>query len=818
MYWKLALAQHPMYLLIKEDTGCAERTPPWGTPDIGQYIDRLRQNITTLHRYPQVKIGYEWSGLELEQLKDDAPEVLEAMVERVVAGQSTFYNGTYAQPHLQTLSSEANYRQFEWGTRVYRQICPDHPVQVYAHQETSVNEQTPQLLKAFGINFATLPHSSATLVVLDGGELLFQWSHGTMFMHGEEFAHWRGLDGTQVDLYLDEPAHDRLPDWLAYQEMVGLTHVPPLMISMPDMIAVDEAWMAERSRANFVLLEPALEERRKAYPPRFEVRFFSNWSYIEGIRAEELSRQNWKAEVGALRAEALNSLAFALVQRVPESTDLIWKQILGTQHHDVYCFGAPELREKSIASLGRAIAAASQLSEHAALAVASRVDTSTVNGQPMVVFNTVPHAQTGVVEVDLDLPAPAVLDMDGRRIPSEALALPDGRTRVRFLGRLPGLGYTTLQFSSQSVARLDEMVEDLFTFENGFYRAAVRPDGSFSSLGLCSSGEELLTGDEAPGNQLAACDSTGLGTKHEGTLEVGWERWVKWDPPQRGPELAWQQTRSAQLCTSELGVTFLTAGRMGAAVEAELQIHFYHDMPRIDLDWTFTFDGASIGSFFDDDTKLRVLWPLSFRGAIAHDIAFGVVNARADRPLLPASWVDISDGNKGFGYFHQGTPKHWVTGNTLVNLLAWGEDTDAIGSRLARVRWPKCFDQRLRGTQAIHTAIYPHEGDWRAADLIGAARSFQAPPIAYETGRHAGVLPPKMDILRLAGEDLTATAVTAADGQVTCRFYSFGQEKKAVTVETDRLKRVGLATLAGDPIDEIGPFQIGTLSFQSDIL
>ncbi len=32
MYWKLALAQHPMYLIIREDSQCAERTPPCGEP------------------------------------------------------------------------------------------------------------------------------------------------------------------------------------------------------------------------------------------------------------------------------------------------------------------------------------------------------------------------------------------------------------------------------------------------------------------------------------------------------------------------------------------------------------------------------------------------------------------------------------------------------------------------------------------------------------------------------------------------------------------------------------------------------------------
>src|SRR3989304_2646568 len=171
--WKLALAQHPMYLLIKEDTHCAERPPPWGAADIESYIARLRQNLSMLRKYPQVKIGYEWSGLELEMLHTDAPDVFQEMLDLLIAGQTPFYNGTYSQPHLQTLSSESNYRQVEWGARVYRQLCKNHQVLVYAHQESSVNEQTPQLLKAFGIRFGVLPRFSSTMSIINGGELLF---------------------------------------------------------------------------------------------------------------------------------------------------------------------------------------------------------------------------------------------------------------------------------------------------------------------------------------------------------------------------------------------------------------------------------------------------------------------------------------------------------------------------------------------------------------------------------------------------------------------------------------------------------------------
>jgi alpha-mannosidase len=814
MYWKLALAQHPMYFLIKNDTGCAERTPPWGAPDIDHYIERLRANIAMQRKFPQVKFGYEWSGLELEQLKEDAPDVFEEMLDLVKSGQSTFYNGTYSQPHLQTLSSEANYRQFEWGSRIYRQLCKNHQVIAYAHQESSINDQTPQLLKAFGITYGVIPRFYSNLALLDGGEFYYQSRFGTMFTHGEEFGIWRGLDGTERDLFLLGPNYLRIKDWLAFQEILGLMHVPPVLVQIPDLEGIDQEWIEDRSQAEFVLLDNALEERRKAFPPRFHLRFYTNWSYIEGIRAEELSRGNWSAETAALQAEALNALAFTLIQRDPDSTDLVWKIILTTQHHDAYCFCAPELRAKSIGWLQEAKAEAGGLARKAGQAIASQIDTSKVTGQPLVLFNTSPNPVQVIASAEVDVAAPVIVGADGRTLPTDAVPLPTGKTLVRFLARLPGLGYQTFGVQASSQTFVEETISNHFVFENSFFKATLQPDGTFTSLVLKPSAEELFAGAGCPGNQLAARDSTGLGPKHEGTFDLA--HWVKWEPSERGPELKWQVTNSAQLRRNPLGATVTIAGEMGANVKATLVVNFYNDLARIDLDWVFAFDEASIGHFFDDDTKLRVQWPLAFKGDIHHDISFGVVDTRAERPFLPASWVDISDGKKGLAYFHQGTLKHWVNGNTLVNLFAWGEDTDAIGNRIDMVRWPKCFDQRLNGIHVIHTAIYPHSGDWRSANVIGVARSFGVPPIALTTDRHGGILPTELTALQINLPELVSTAVKVEDDQVLCRFYSVSHQAEHVEPVAERLKLAGTKRLTGEPGEWIGPFQIGMMLFNPD--
>lgn len=809
MNWKLALAQHPMYILIKEDTMCAERTPPWGAPNIEAYNVRLRQNISTLKKYPQVKFGYEWSALELELLKEDAPQVFTEMLDLVKAGQCTFYNGTYSQPHLQTLSSESNYRQFEWGSRVYKELC-NHQVLVYAHQESSLNEQTPQLLKAFGIRYGVMPHFSSTLKMIDGGEMLFHSRFGTMFMHGEEFAGWNGLDGTVIDLYLEEPNHMRIRDWINFQEMLGLCHVPPVMVEIPDLIDVDDEWIKERAMADFSLLDVVLEERRKIVPPRFHARFYTNWSYIEGIRAEELSRNNFKAEVSALRAEALNSLGYALIQRTPQSTDSAWKKILTTQHHDVYCFCAPELRSKSVTWLQEAETEATGLAKTAAEAIVAKI-AFPPDTQPLVIFNTTPHAQSAVVTAEVTGTAPVIKDQTGIALPTELVPGADGKTRVRFVASLPGLGYSTFQVQSGGVKSNEESIATPFTFSNSFYSATVRPDGAFTSIRLQPSGEELLAGDPTPANILAARDSTGLGPQHEGTFDIAFHEWKKWEPSGRGPELQWEPSGPASLSRSPLGAILTVAGSMGSNVKASLSVKFYTALPRIDLDWSFDFSAASIGHFFDDETKLRIQWPLAFSGNITHDISFGVVDTRDERPFLPASWTDITDGKKGLAYFHQGTIKHWVSEKTLYNLFAWGEYTDAIGNRLDLARWPKCFDQRLNGKHTIHAAIMPHSGDWRSADLIGVSRSFNMPPIAIAAEPHLGTLPTEIYLMAIPDPEIASTTVKVEDGAILTRLYSVKKDATPVDVNLDGLHVTHMEAITGEKLEQLGSFQIAHL-------
>jgi hypothetical protein len=804
--WKYALAQHPMYLIIRECETCAERTPPWGEPSIERYAARVRRNVEALRRHPHLQLGYEWSGLELEQLAEDAPDVIAELRALAAEGRVAFYNGTYAQPHLQVLSSEANYRQFEHGARVYRDLL-GWQVGTYAHQEASVHDQLPQLLRAFGIRFAVVPRFATTLRWLEGGEMVvFDWQ-GPRFVEGNEFVRWEGLDGSQVPLYLQLARGGTLDDWLAAEEMAGRLRVPSLFVKVPDLVEIDDAWLERHRDVDLVLLDEALDERLRRYPAQGRARFSSNWSYVEGIRAEELTRANRRAEAAALLAEGLGALALALLGRPAASTDPVWRQILAGQHHDVACFCAPDLREKALCWLQEATTAASLAADEAAQAVAAAVDCQSRAGRPVVVFNAVPHSCRILASVPFvgSGAGASVTDAHGADIPADVV---DGQ--VRFLADFGGAGYTTYWLQPGGGTTEPQATDEPVTFESGTYRAVVQPDGTFTSLVLLTTGDELLGPGPLRGNQLTAADSAGVSPRRSDEGErQDWQR-----PQQRPRPLAGERHGPATVRRHPLGLTLTTGLSLGPDAQAALTVDLFHDLPRIDLEWTFTFDRASIGTFYDDDTKLCVHWPLAGLREIVHDIAFGVTDSREGLPFFPASWTDVSDGIRGLAYLHQGTPKHWVSDGTLTNLLAWGEDTEAIGSRLWRHNWPKAFDQRLTGTHVIRCAVYPHHGDWRLAGVIGVARAYNTLAAVCQPQPHSGPLPPDCEVLALPHDQAAATALTVRGEDVVCRLYGLGSGQAAWTPRSRHLETAGLRSLTDGPVDRVAQFQIAELSLR----
>ena len=88
----------------------------------------------------------------------------------------------------------------------------------------------------------------------------------------------------------------------------------------------------------------------------------------------------------------------------------IWKEILLTQHHDVYCFCGPDLKEKAIGWLKEAAEEAQKIADDTAARIISRVRCSGGggDGRSVIVFNTVPYRRREVVTIDTSMDDPVI--------------------------------------------------------------------------------------------------------------------------------------------------------------------------------------------------------------------------------------------------------------------------------------------------------------------------------------------------------------------------------------------------------------------------
>ena len=386
-------AMHPMWLIIKEDTVCAERTPPWGAPSVEEYSKRLDRNLKSLEGNPRARLNYDFSAGELEDMKAMYPALGQRIRAAIERGQLGVINGTYSQPHLHTFSLEASVRQFAAGTRSILENF-GYRVRTYAMQEPGYTDQTPQILRAFGYRYG---HR-----VLSGFPTRQQPRPGQTIAGNEPFCLWTGLDGTTIP---------------AMQPAAGV-----------EAGAARHGGNWHRADCEYVTMD-AIEDRKTAewHGPRPKIRMYVPWGYIEGTNADELSRQNTAAETALVQMETVAALLRpAGGGSVPlPATTAMWKTWLLAQHHDAYWSGGPELCAKSC---GRLKGIVGRSSEACAEMLKSAFPSTPGGKNSVLLFSVYPNKHRGVAMVPWTGGDPASLQRaEGKSAPPSAS--PRARTR-----------------------------------------------------------------------------------------------------------------------------------------------------------------------------------------------------------------------------------------------------------------------------------------------------------------------------------------------------------------------------------------------------
>lgn len=420
-----AITYHPMYLLADEDRGdppILERQLPWGAPDAETYIARIERNLGALRDHADLVLNYEFSGRELEALAERRPDIIAQMQALIATHQLEFVGGDYAQAHLHVLGAESSLRQLLVGQAVFREIlgesCP-----VFFHQETGVYPQLPQILQQLGVSHAVAPVFPWHATVLNAGFEFGSWTDDRYDLRYRlprdmTLARWVGPDGTALPLYLQSQLRVN-PEDVARDAQRGLLRAAPLWIKCPDMEELTDTeyhWMAEAGR--FVRLRDGLAALpwQESTAPALEL--YSYWSYVEGMGGERLLQALTATEGALIMAEALVAMAMVEDPR-PATTHAsaqltaLWKEFLGTQHHDIMWVETTDLKEKALRTLdhiGRAAA------ETTAMIMGNPAQPGTP-GTATAVFNPFPYPVPWVVP-------PTALDGPETRVPATLVTAP----------------------------------------------------------------------------------------------------------------------------------------------------------------------------------------------------------------------------------------------------------------------------------------------------------------------------------------------------------------------------------------------------------
>ncbi len=717
--WKLAYTQHSMYMFIDEDRGVpivGERTSPWGAPDASIYVDRIRRNLASLEKIPELRLSYDFPGVDIESIARDFPDVIVQMQKMHNRGVFDFVNGTYSGAHLQILSSESNWRQFEYGLEVFEKLF-GKKVKTFAFQENALNQQLPQVLKLFGYEMISAPGGFPWAFEIADGPFEMESSnaYGTNFLRDEEFVWAEALDGTKLPFYLVEPIAegDFNGDWNIKRAIdMGFGGPPPVWLYCPDMEEIEPKTCDSIAELfDFVLLETGLLQRVKEAPPQAKARIFSYWSYAEGVWGEELLRAIRAAEHAALMAEAVQAMGRQAGLSIDRKEDLgkIWRTIIKYQCHDVMWIETTDLRRKGIDHDNECAAKSRTIMDELAGRLVGE-------GNALAIFNGLPTARRAVVEIE------------GKDVPGGGPAFQEFEGKALGVRELPPGGYRSFPVAgggatpSKEISLPSKITTTHYTVElaNGLIDQITTKNGKAL----------LKTGDYLGGEVRAMIHDQ------------------------------WQDNRSADCHLFEGDVCYiLTRSWSLGDIPVKERYFFFRNENFIKAELEFDFHGNEVGNFWMDETKVNVYYPTR-GGSIYHDIPFGYVSGRAHRPLFAANWISCG----GLVYVNWGTVKHWVRKGVIANVLAWGGDT--FNNRLGLDWWAyrRQYDLKLYGKQTIKYALIPL-GEFDGNRIVHGVNDLTAPVFVTKGSG-------EKSFYEVKNQNLAVTAVFEKEGKVWARGYN----------------------------------------------
>jgi alpha-mannosidase len=796
----------PLYMLTYDHGGVVL----WG-PD--HFLERLRNAVEWLDRYPSFKIGLDNEAYTYDYLGEHNPEVLKELRGYLKRYSGRFGIGTctYGQPLSQFINEESNVRQIAYAIEADREHLGYAPT-VYLMSEHAMHSQIPQLLVGFGFSGAIM----RTHFMMYGYNPTFDVATGW----------WVGLDGSRipaVPTYEGEGAEfgrTTVDNWILTRYpgpecstpleefRKKFARIGPLLASRADDSKLRREELVKKYEDNreyrWVLLEeifptfPAPTEELKTGPNDFHVRM--PWGYC----GNEIWNVSRSAEVQVLTAERLAAMEL-LLGGADHQNELrqAWKNLLVAQHHDIQICG---LLKEANRFLPASMGLSGRVRDASLRYIASRMEGG--DTAQLTVFNPVSWPRKEWTEVAVSLnpgAARAVMLRHGAKpVPSALLAAsrhPDGSikgARLAVLIDVPGLAFASYSLSGGEEVPV-KLTPDIQTDVAGLrvttaeVEIVLNPEGGVSSLVDRRSGRSLLKSDRRSCFFAGKIDGRDCESKGSWAIEQASE-----------------------------GQSWVVARERGsiADIPYTLEMTIRPDSPRLDCRASFHFNGQKIGRLSEDrrdsksaflhEEKLRVkLFPAPGDDAVGvRDLPFAVAES-TERYVEGNYWTALAGRNGGVAVFNRGT-------------MGSVRETDGgFSVPVAYAMYYVWGTRMLNGDFTYEFALYPFSGDWREAELHRRALEYNFPCVVACAAPGDGRLGNEVRPLEIASPDVILSALYSHGGRIYARMYEHrgrgGRVSLSYLLGRARLTEADLAEQKRQEVSsslDFRPWQIKTIRIE----
>lgn len=712
----------------------------WPMSQTHEKAVRTFTNMLSLMReYPE--FTFMMSQPQLYQfVKDDCPESYARIRQAVKEGRWEAEGGMWLECDCNLTSGEGLVRQFIYGKRFYKQEFGVDSRILWLPDVFGYSAALPQILKKCDMEYFMTTKIS--------------WSEYNPQPY-DTFI-WQGMDGSEVFAHfipialldiVKNPAKkwtrssygaDSSPEWI-----MGGRELYKQKDICDEVLAALGAGDGGGGTLRSTLEMARRLEKGIPGVPRFKwgtvTEYFDKWSqklkgnrflpkwvgelYLEYHRGTLTSiaknkRNNRKSELLYMKDELLSVIDMLLNNGAYPAEELRanWQKILTLQFHDILPGSSvKEVYDDSDREYAGIFDAGNQIANEKYAALAGNIQ---IEAPSVVVFNDTGFTVTETAELpDEDLHGKALLCPDGTVSPLQKTASGYIFTARRLLPK----GWARFPIIEAPDAQ-EAAVTASFNYSTGildspFFRVALEPDGTFSSVYDKRAGREALTrGGRA--NRIMAYED---------------KPWTAdaWNIYHYTYEKGYPMDNITKVTLTENGPVraVLRVERTFMSSIIHQDIVFYAELPRIDfqtfIDWKE--DELFVKTHFDLDINAdHAVYDIQF-GNMERPNHYSTTWDFAKFEVCGHKWADL--GQDGYGV-------------ALLNDCKYGYACNGTDFSLSLI---KCaIDPNPSGDREQHYFTYslmPHASSWKEAGVVPAAFGLNCPPAAYVRPSSAGCLP-----------------------------------------------------------------------------